>query len=1396
MTSPTRVALGALLTLVLASGASAATGSPDCYGYTWNDDDSGCTLSIPTFSAAAQTFNTANSMQGPFALQFPFIYYGAIYNQVFVSPAGFVTFLPGQATGMAGGVAMPDPASPNAVIAANWMPTANADITIESTASFFHVRWRQRRTAGAALLAEARLILNPDGSFRVTWPIALDIDVVTVGHENAAGDCGRTPYRNFVAESGPGGSFPFPSNTNSACFVPPSLLDCSTPVVASCGDSLASTLPASLARSASVYSCQPGLFQGNEEVFSLTVPAVTQATVSIDNAGLTLFEVGACDERSCLRLGPQRLDYPVLFPGTYLYVVDKPALGGGDAFTFNVSCATPYQDLRCGDTVSGATAGATGIRDYHSCAGTLTGPEKLYRVSLATDEALSVVLDSANPDLWVAIYDAATFESGATTCRAAGRGGAGLFTATAGDYVIVVDGANGASGAYDLTVTCGLQLDCATAVNAACGEVVNGTTADTPNTVALYSCSTEALPTGEDIYSFFNPTEQAITARFVTSQPGQRLLLFSRCKEDACTLASDEGVACALFPRGQYYLVVDGTAGSEGAYSFAITCSDFSTGIDLAVTALDASPLVTSCQSFDVSGTVTVAVTNLGSVDAPGPVDVVVFEDATGTPPVDHDAGDDTLGTASLAAGVRAGETVFVSVPTNGTLNFRDNTIFAKVDPSNAVAESREDDNLLDTGRSCEYRPPSGVFTPIIEWDWGPANAVTSPTFYEVDTNPLVGDVNLDGIPDIVFVAGVRQFDDGIIRVISGRDGSPIWSGDDPALHVWSSTNIALGDIDGVPGPEIIGQSFQDLSRLVALSSNGTLLWQSQPFLDHPVTTRGTAGGGGAPSIADIDNDGLPEIVYGANAFRADGSYFWTPQAGGTRGINYAGRPTQDGAISVVADVNLDGKQEVVAGPTAYEWDPLTGTGRILWNNPAVPDGYPAVGNFDVDDTPEIAITANGTIYLLEGDTGALIWQRQIPRGGGGCGVTAVDGGPPTVADFDGDCASEVGAAGADLYTVFETDGTVKWSAPINDCSSHRTASSVFDFEGDGAAEVAFMDQTLLHVFQGTTGFEIASVPTASHTWTEMIAIADVDADNNAEIIMPMNADTPGGLNGIRVIGDADDNWVNTRRIWNQHQYHITNVNDDGSIPGPFTGGAEKASWREHGTYRDQLGSGIYTAADLTVSIIETRLELDAACQPQLTIVARVGNGGGIPPGRTTELNIFGIDRGTGSRTDLGTATVPDLAPGEPMSPDFTLTVPFLLLDVVDIHAFVDEAFLVQECREDNNECVVTVDGSAPEGSTPGPVGPALRACCHGPVGDPMITTTWNWTLDASAPRPPEHHFDIFRGERPDNLTLVSAPDHPWTSPTWTDSTPRSAGRHCWYYEVLAANACEYRSAD
>ncbi|MEW6298613.1 MAG: putative Ig domain-containing protein, partial [Thermodesulfobacteriota bacterium] len=354
--------------------------------------------------------------------------------------------------------------------------------------------------------------------------------------------------------------------------------------------------------------------------------------------------------------------------------------------------------------------------------------------------------------------------------------------------------------------------------------------------------------------------------------------------------------------------------------------------------------------------------------------------------------------------------------------------------------------------------------------------------------------------------------------------GTELWTIIDPALEVHGSSGIAAGDIDLDGRPEIIAQD--ENGGLIAFEHDGTLKWRSPPVgLDGNTV--------GSPSLADLDQDGTPEIIVAATVLNSDGTVRWR---GSDLGISGLGTGDNGfGPLSVVADLDLNGSPEVIAGKTAFRAD-----GTLFWNT-TLPDGFPAIGNFDNDPFPEIVLVSGGRVRLLE-HTGTVKWGPVIIPGGG-------RGGPPTIADVDSDGQPEVGVAGSTRYVVLETDGTIKWQATTQDSSSNVTGSSVFDFEGDGSAEVVYADELFLRIYRGTDGQVLYELEKGSATLHELPVVADLDNDGNAEIIAAANDWLHGAQFGLYIVGGADGNWIPTRRIWNQHAYHVTNVNPDGAIP-------------------------------------------------------------------------------------------------------------------------------------------------------------------------------------------------------------------------------------------------------
>ena len=62
------------------------------------------------------------------------------------------------------------------------------------------------------------------------------------------------------------------------------------------------------------------------------------------------------------------------------------------------------------------------------------------------------------------------------------------------------------------------------------------------------------------------------------------------------------------------------------------------------------------------------------------------------------------------------------------------------------------------------------------------------------------------------------------------------------------------------------------------------------------------------------------------------------------------------------------------------------------------------------------------------------------------------------------------------------------------------TGSTLFDFNGDGAAEVIYNDECWFRIYDGLSGVTLFKEPSESRTRIEYPVVADVD-NGNAEIV-------------------------------------------------------------------------------------------------------------------------------------------------------------------------------------------------------------------------------------------------------------------------------------------------------
>lgn len=624
----------------------------------------------------------------------------------------------------------------------------------------------------------------------------------------------------------------------------------------------------------------------------------------------------------------------------------------------------------------------------------------------------------------------------------------------------------------------------------------------------------------------------------------------------------------------------------------------------------------------------------------------------------------------------------------------------------------------------CEFRPPVGTFSPRTACQWRPEagdversdDVVMTPSVANLSDDNGDGQTDTLDIPDLVFISFDYQRDScctarGTLRVVSGacnEDGTMDTLATIPAPFVGNSSGIALGNLHPA------AMADERTPEIVATFKNGgTIAWRrtaddgsawEELWRNAAALPRDRSQGGAQPSIADLNGDGAPEVIIGNIALNGlTGEVFWDgattegPTDGNQRGV---GHNAFLGPTSTVADLDLDGSPEVIAGNTVYEG----ATGNEVWTYEYVGhqsgcqgrrcDGFNAVGNFDADPEGEVVIVRRGEVFVLNHD-GSELHRVTIPRDD----CSNNESGPPTVADFDGDGNPEIGTAGADFYVVIDFDCTgdplpagcasenVLWTVPNQDCSSRATGSSVFDFEGDGAAEVVYADETSFRIFDGRNGTVLYEDNThQSNTRMEMPIVVDVNNDGKSEVIVPEPNRTSTELGGIEVWADADNNWVRTRRIWNQHTYHVTNISEDGQVPA-----VEEPNWSDSrlNNFRQNVQpGGIFDAADLVVRSIEVD-ECNGADE-NVTIAVTVANEGalGAAPGVPVLLRVT-PDGGTAEVVGVQRTTTL-LLPGQQervlfvWDPDGGFTT--LTFDAeAEVDTDLEGAGVYNECHEDNN---------------------------------------------------------------------------------------------------------------
>ncbi len=601
-------------------------------------------------------------------------------------------------------------------------------------------------------------------------------------------------------------------------------------------------------------------------------------------------------------------------------------------------------------------------------------------------------------------------------------------------------------------------------------------------------------------------------------------------------------------------------------------------------------------------------------------------------------------------------------------------------------------------GEVCKSDPKGGEVQPTLVWHWGVGdlkpNDNQHPNHTQVMSAPMVADIDGDETVEIVFNSwsGGSYQGNGVLRIVNGKTGQLKHFSD---ILTDGGSQVAIADVrKDIPGLEIVTCS--NGYRITMFNNKAEQIWVSK-------TSYKECGQSG-PGIADFDGDGNPEVYSRYNVFNG--------QTGETIARVSCGDSSYAHAAcdyTVAADINNDGLPELVGGNVAYKIDVAGKKMTAVYHRTDHIDGYPAIADLDLDGDPEIvSVQANSGHIMAFHHDGTDAWTVH-PYLNEGLG-TGGGGGPATIANVNNTPNPEITLAGAYAYVVYDHTGKKLWHRSTMDYSSRKTGSSIFDFDGDGKSEAVYADECFLRVYDGETGNTRYCQYNPSGTHWEYPVIADVNDDNAAEIVVGANTIAPschgitasqglddcvkkiindnGGkafvqFSGVRVFSSPYRDWVNTRKIYNQHAYSITNVSDDGTVPIKV-----KNNWSTQNlnNFRLNIQPGATYLPDLEI----TEVSSPRKCESLIPVYFRVQNVGWATAEAGIPVNIWAEDA-EGHYSKVGTVhTTQLLRATEGQMLQFNYPRPSTEILEFKLRLSFDEN-APTECRSDNNETSYTI---------------------------------------------------------------------------------------------------------
>jgi hypothetical protein len=266
----------------------------------------------------------------------------------------------------------------------------------------------------------------------------------------------------------------------------------------------------------------------------------------------------------------------------------------------------------------------------------------------------------------------------------------------------------------------------------------------------------------------------------------------------------------------------------------------------------------------------------------------------------------------------------------------------------------------------------------------------------------VVGDLNGDAVPDLVFGAPGAGVTPGYARAVSGANGSTLWRFATSANSDFTGYGVGrAGDLnaDGIPDV-LVGSPGRSPGGLNAAGTVWVVSGATGSAIDsvHGTVAGGTLGTA-ARSVGDVNNDGVPDFAAGSvnegggriRVFSgADGALVYPALSapnGGSLGqfwLNSPGDIDGDGVPDIFA-IDINNATGGANRGQAYVFSGATGARIRTFSGESAGDQFGigrGVGDITGDGIPDFALAAwrrsegatnSGKMYLVDGVTGVTL---------------------------------------------------------------------------------------------------------------------------------------------------------------------------------------------------------------------------------------------------------------------------------------------------------------------------------------------------------------------------------------------------------------------------------------